>query len=124
MYLLLGCILNQYFKDWKVMENLAVKHGYYFLIERSDEDKYLHVEIGKAYRNDDVTNFSIKSEDGFLSFYVNGHKDAIRDQDLSKSFEEVSDDFIERIVEAYGKIAVMKMENGKFVQYFAKEEVV
>ena len=96
------------------MENLAVKHGYYFLIERSDEDKYLHVEIGKAYRNDDVTNFSIKSEDGFLSFYVNGHKDAVRDQD----------DFIERIVEAYGKIAVMKMENGKFVQYFAKEEVV
>lgn len=104
------------------MENLAVKHGYYFLVNRNDEDKVFHVDIGKAYKNDDVDNFSIKSENGFLMFFVNGKKDAVRDQDLSKDFSQVVDEFLEQIVEAYGEVAVMKMENGNFVQYFEKEE--
>lgn len=105
------------------MENLAVKHGYYFLVDRDDENKVFNVEIGKGYKNDDVDNFSIKSEDGFLRFFVNGRVDAVRDQDLSKDFEQVVDEFIAQIVAAYGKVAVMKIENGRFVQYFQKEEV-
>lgn len=104
------------------MEDLAVKHGYYFLIDRDDDKKYFHVDIGKAYKNDDVDNFTIKSENGFLMFFVNGKKDAIRDQNLSKDFSQVADEFINQIVEAYSKVAIMKMEDGKFVQYFEKED--
>ena len=52
------------------MDNLAVKHGYYYEVDRNDEEKYMHVIIGKAYRNDDVESFTIKSENGFLAFYI------------------------------------------------------
>ena len=52
------------------MENLAVKHGYYFLVDRDDENKVFNVIIGKGYQNDDVSSFSITSENGFLVFFV------------------------------------------------------
>ena len=105
------------------MENLAVKHGYYFLVDKDDEEKVFNVIIGKGYQNDDVSSFSITSENGFLVFYVNGQKDAIRDQDLSKEFEQVVDEFLDNIIEAYGTVAVMKMEDGKFVQYYTKDSI-
>ena len=43
-------------------ESLAIKHGYYFIVDRDDDLKIMNIEIGKAYRNDDVEQFSIKSE--------------------------------------------------------------
>lgn len=104
--------------DYKNSSNLAIKHGYFFVVDRDDEKKCMTVEIGPAYKNDDVENFSIKSEGGFLRFFINGIQDTLRDQDLSSSFEEVSDSFLNKIVEAHTKSALVKRVEGNFVPYF------
>lgn len=100
------------------MDNLAIKHGYFFVVDRDDEKKYMNVEIGPAYRNDDVESFSVKSEGGFLKFFVNGIQDTLRDQNLSNSFEEVSDSFLNKIVQAHTKMALVKRVDGVLVPYF------
>jgi hypothetical protein len=103
------------------MDNLAIKHGYYFEVDRDDERKYMHVEIGQAYRNDDVENFTIKSEGGFLKFFINGEQDTLRDQNLSNSFEDVADSFLEKIINAHTKMALVKRVNSELVSYFEEK---
>lgn len=103
-------------------ETLAIKHGYYFVVDRDDESKVMNIEIGRAYRNDDVEHFSIKSEGGFLNFYINGEKEMLRDQDLSRPFEEVADEFLSRIVKDNTKNALVKRVNNQLVSYYGDDE--
>lgn len=103
------------------MDNLAIKHGYYFVVDRNDDEKYMNIEIGAAYRNDDVEEFSIKSENGFIKFFINGKQEALRDQDISRSFEEVSDAFLDKIVEAHTKMALVKRVDNVLVSYFEEK---
>ena len=103
------------------MDNLAIKHGYYFVADRYDDKKYMTVEIGAAYRNDDVKEFAIKSEGGFIRFFINGEQETLRDQDLSRSFEEVSDAFLDKIVEAHTKMALVKRVDNVLVPYFEEK---
>lgn len=116
------CFLFGYFYDLggvKIMSDLAIKHGYYFEVDRNDLTKEFNVIIGKGYQDDDVENFSMKMEKGFLVYYINGVKETMRDCDLSKPFEEVADAFLEKIVEANTKMAVMKRVNGELVPYYS-----
>lgn len=103
------------------MDNLAIKHGYYFEVDRDDEKKYMHVKIGEAYRNDDVEDFLIKSENGFIKFFINGEQEALRDQDLSNSFEDVSDAFLSKIIDAHTKMSLVKRVNNELVPYFEEK---
>lgn len=103
------------------MDNLAIKHGYYFVVDRNDDEKYMNVEIGAAYRNDDVEEFTIKSENGFIKFFINGKQEALRDQDVSRSFEEVVDSFLEKIVESYTKMSLVKRVDNVLVPYFEEK---
>lgn len=103
------------------MDNLAIKHGYYFVVDRNDDEKYMTVEIGPAYRNDDVEEFSIKSEGGFIRFFINGQQETLRDQDLSRSFEEVTDAFLDKIIEAHTKMALVKRVDNVLVPYFEEK---
>ena len=103
------------------MDNLAVKHGYYYEVDRNDEEKYMHVIIGKAYRNDDVESFTIKSENGFLAFYINDKREVLRDQDLSNSFEDLSDAFLEKIAASSTKVSLMRRVNDDLVPYYDEE---
>ena len=103
-------------------ESLAIKHGYYFIVDRDDNLKIMNIEIGKAYRNDDVEQFSIKSENGFLNFYINGKKEMLRDQDLSNSFEHVADEFLRKITDANTKNCLVKRVDNKLVSYYEEVE--
>lgn len=103
------------------MDNLAIKHGYYFVVDRNDDEKYMNVEIGAAYRNDDVEEFTIKSENGFIKFFINGKQEALRDQDVSRSFEEVVDSFLEKIVESHTKMSLVKRVDNVLVPYFEEK---
>lgn len=99
-------------------DSLAIKHGYYFEVDRNDEEKVFHVIIGKGYINDDVENFSVKMEDGFMVYYTNGKREAIRDEDLCNTFENVADAFLSKIADAYTKNALVKRVDGKLVSYY------
>lgn len=103
------------------MDNLAIKHGYYFVVDRNDDEKYMNIEIGAAYRNDDVEEFTIKSENGFIKFFINGKQEALRDQDISRSFEEVVDSFLEKIVDAHTQMALVKRVDNVLVPYFEEK---
>lgn len=103
------------------MDNLAIKHGYYFVVDRNNDEKYMNIEIGAAYRNDDVEEFTIKSENGFIKFFINGKQEALRDQDISRSFEEVVDSFLEKIVDAHTQMALVKRVDNVLVPYFEEK---
>lgn len=103
------------------MDNLAIKHGYYFVVDRNDDEKYMNIEIGPAYRNDDVEKVSIRSENGFIKLFINDEQDMLRDQDLSRSFEEVTDGFLNKIIEAHTKMALVKRVDNVLVPYFEEK---
>lgn len=100
------------------MDNLAIKHGYYFVIDRNDNDKYMTIEIGPAYRNDDLEKITIKSENGFIKLFMNDKQESLRDQDLSNPFEYVADGFINKIIDQYTKMSLVKRVNDVLVPYF------
>lgn len=100
------------------MSDLAIKHGYYFEVDRNDYKKQFNVIIGKGYQDDEVENFSMNMENGFLIYYINGKKETMRDCDLSKPFEEVADAFLDKIISAYTKMAIMKRVSGELVPYY------
>lgn len=101
-------------------EDLSIKHGYYFIVDKNDLEKTLNIIIGKGYINDEVKEISIKEENGFINYYVNGKKDSIRDASLTNSFSEIVDNFLNHIVEQYTKNALVKKVDDKLVPFFER----
>lgn len=100
------------------MNDLSIKHGYYFVLDRDDNKGRFHVEIGKAYINDDVTNLTITEENGFIKLYMNGELSSSRDASLTPSFSEVVDSYINNMVEEFTENALVKRSGENFVPYF------
>ena len=102
------------------MSTLAIKHGYYFVVDRNDDEKILHIEIGKGYQNDGVVTTSIKEEGGFLTHYFNGVRSSTRDTSLlgPLSFSKIADDFLKKITDEYTNNALVKRVDNNLVPYF------
>jgi hypothetical protein len=100
------------------MLDLAIKHGYYFVVSLDNENKVFHVEIGKGYIDDDVKDFTVKEEDGFLTYSVNGKRETMRDTSLSNSFEDVVNAFLHRIIESYTANALVKRDGDKLIPFY------
>jgi len=103
------------------MIDLTIKHGYYFLINKKDEEQIFEVEIGKAYQKDGVKNFAVKVENGFMNYYSNGVKQSIRDVDVVNTFESVAQAFIDTLVEHYTPGALLKRSGDNLISFFQKE---
>jgi len=105
------------------VNNLALKHGYYFVINRDDDAQVLHIEIGKGYQNDDVTSTTVKVENGFINHYINGKLDTKRDANLVVSFSTIADGFINKLINQYTKSALVKRSGESLVPYYGKESL-
>ena len=102
---------------------LSIEKGYYFLVDRKDSMKYMHVDIGKGFQNDDIQEVTILEENGFIVFKMNNTVTQKRDLNVTKkAFEDVANTFIDEIVSEYSESAVCKLDdNGNFIPYFEKE---
>lgn len=100
------------------MNDLMIKHGYYFVVNRDDENMRLHIEIGKAYVNDDIKDVTITEENGFIKLYMNGELESSRDTSVTPPFSEVIDSYIHNMVEEFTANALVKRSGENFVPYF------
>lgn len=100
------------------MDDLSIKHGYYFVIYRDDDAMRFHVEIGKGYINDDVKNITITEENGFIKLYMNGELSSSRDTSMTPPYSEVIDSYITNMVDEFTENALIKRSGDKFVPYF------
>lgn len=100
------------------MNDLSIKHGYYFVLDRDDLNMRFHVEIGKAYINDDVKDITITEENGFIKLYMNGELSSSRDTSVTPTFAQVIDYYIENMVQEFTENALVKRSGENFVPYF------
>lgn len=100
------------------MNDLSIKHGYYFVLDRDDLNMRFHVEIGKAYINDDVKDITITEENGFIKLYMNGELSSSRDTSVTPTFAQVIDSYIENMVQEFTENALVKRSGENFVPYF------
>lgn len=104
------------------MNNLLKKHGYYIVVDRNDDTGYFMAEFGKGYADSiGVSSISIKDENGFIQFYIDGIKSRIADSDLIvRSFTEIVDSYLEGMSKECTKDVFFKRDGENLIPYFEK----
>jgi hypothetical protein len=100
------------------MNDLSIKHGYYFAIDRDDVNMRFHVDVGKGYINDDVKNITITQENGFIKLYINGELSSSRDTSVTPPYSDVIDSYIKNMVDEFTQSALVKRSGESFIPYF------
>jgi hypothetical protein len=103
------------------MEDLALKHGYYFVVDRDDSTGKFVITCGPQYIKDGVESFSIERKNGFISFYTNDTRKITTDESLvAKPYPEIVDLFENQMAAEYTKAAFYKNVDGNLVPYFGE----
>jgi hypothetical protein len=106
-----------------MINKLMIDNGFYILINFDiiDNTKVFKVVLGEAYKEDGLSSISITDDGKFLRYYEEDRQKSIRDSDVSKTFEETTEGYLNLLLSRFPKSAIIKSVDGVYVNYFNEE---